>query len=87
MKHLIVATLSLLFASASFASGSIYQTTMDSGGYEASLCQAGLPVSGGLGWLDQTSVASPAVAAASAKLPDHAAPAPTQLVRANNSRG
>ncbi len=87
MKHLLASIVSLLFASASFASGSIYQTTMDGGGYEASLCQAGLPVSGGLGWLYQTTTSSPADAVASAKLPAHAVPAPTQLVRANNSRG
>jgi hypothetical protein len=73
MKKTILCFLVLSAAGSAFAGGNRFNTTKDGAGYEASLRQAGIPLSGGMVWpvvqpgsvMDRQKVKSPVNSAGS----------------------
>lgn len=61
MNKVIFCVAALILASPAFSGEPRINTTRDSGSYEATLRQAGVPLSGGLAWTGRTHV--PAVVA------------------------
>jgi hypothetical protein len=55
MNKPLLCLAALLIATPAFAEESRMHTTRDSGSYEASLRQAGIPLAGGLAWTSHTS--------------------------------
>lgn len=70
----------LLIASPAFSGESRMHTTRDSGSYEATLRQAGIPLAGGLAWTSRSSAELPRKNSRPAAAMHAAAP---QLIRAN----
>jgi hypothetical protein len=56
MNKIIIGAATLILASPAFSGEPRINTTRDSGGYEATLRQAGVPLSGGLAWTGRTHV-------------------------------
>ncbi|HEY6895619.1 MAG TPA: hypothetical protein VI279_00020 [Rhodocyclaceae bacterium] len=70
MKKTIVGFSILILAASAFAGEPRINTTRDSGGYEATLRVAGVPLSGGMAWTGHSGAPSDvAVAAAPASAP------------------
>lgn len=73
MNKSILGLAALILASPAFSDESRINTTRDSGGYEATLRQANLPLSGGLAWANHSQV--PGIAAPTQQAAIKVAPA------------
>jgi hypothetical protein len=63
MNKPLLCLAALLIASPAFSGESRMHSTRDSGSYEATLRQAGIPLAGGLAWTAHTSTPAPTLAA------------------------
>lgn len=79
MNKSIFGLAALILASPAFSDESRIHTTRDSGGYEATLRQAGVPLSGGLAWANHTQV--PGAAEATLQAANKVAPAQAEAAR------
>lgn len=84
MNKSILCLTALILAAPVFADESRIHTTRDSGSYEATLRQAGVPLSGGMAWANHTQV--PGVGAQVQVAAGKAAPAPAQTVVAKATK-
>lgn len=63
MNKPLICLAALLIASPAFSGESRMHSTRDSGSYEATLRQAGIPLAGGMAWTAHTSTPTPTLAA------------------------
>lgn len=79
MNKSIFGLAALILASPAFSGEPRISTTRDSGGYEAMLRQAGVPVSGGLAWATHSQ--PPGIAEPTRQAATKAAPTPAAVVK------
>lgn len=79
MNKSVFCLAALILSSPAFSGEPRINTTRDSGGYEASLRQAGVPLSGGLAWT--THVELPGIAEAGHQVAIKAAPGAAAVVK------
>lgn len=79
MNKIIFCACALILASPAFSGEPRINTTRDSGGYEATLRQAGVPLSGGLAWTGRTHV--PAVDAMIQQAANKVSPGNTMVAK------
>lgn len=79
MNKIIFCVTTLIVAFPAFSGEPRINTTRDSGGYEVTLRQAGIPLSGGLAWTGHAQ--APTVAVKASQLADTVSPTKTAVAK------